>query len=409
MREAAGATREAAKAEFDAALRREESLKTALSRQRSQALAETTDLAQYNELKAEVDTQRALLDTLMRRAAETEVLARMQGERISNVSIVESALPPRHPFTPSTPRNAAAALALGLLAGVGLAVGTEYMDRSLKTRDDVRNVLHLPVLGAIPKARVLAMGRNVTVHDIVPVAASGGAEEGSYPVPPWAAAYRALRTSLLVSRGEATRVIAITSAVPFEGKTSTALNLAVALAQLGKRVLVVDCDLHKPQLAEALGLPQDVGLAEVLSERAERARAVYATRIPGLFALVAGSPVPDPSAILHSEAMGRLLAELRAEFDHVVLDTPPVLAVPDAVLIGRDADGVVLCIKGGGPSREQVVRARDELLQARVRILGVVINGFVVEDEGEKSYAYGAYGRRTSSVTMPVSASWSSS
>jgi polysaccharide biosynthesis transport protein len=405
MKETAAAAREASRSEYMAALRREESLKAALQRQRSSALAETTDLATFNALKAEVDTHRALLDTLMKRAAETEVLARMQGERISNVRVVETALPPSRPFTPSPPRNAAAALAFGLLLGCSAAIGAEYMDRSLKTRDDVRQVLKLPVLGAIPRTRALAANRNTTVVDIV--AAPQGADgqpldEVPYTLTPWAAAYRAFRTSLLLTRGEGVRVVAITSALPFEGKTSTAGNLAIVLAQLGKKVLLVDCDLHKPRLHEVFELPIKTGLTTVLSSGGDPAGATYATRVPGVFVVAAGPPVEDPSALLHGEAMERFLRHVRGEFDHVILDTPPVLAVPDAVLLGREADGVVLCMRGGQTAREQVVRARDELLSGGSRILGVVIVGLTGDEAVTRASAYyrGYGGRRTEGASV---------
>jgi capsular exopolysaccharide synthesis family protein len=323
----------------------------------------------------------------------------MQGERISNVNIVEKALPPRRPFTPSYPKNAAASLVFGLLLGLGLVAGAEYMDQSLRTREEVRNVLKLPVLGAIPQSKALAAHRNATVQDLVVARTSADGQrldEVPYELTPWAAAYRAFRTSLLVTRGDSARVVAITSALPFEGKTSTAVNLAVVLAQLGKKILVVDCDLHKPRLHEIFRLPIENGVSNIVGGGADPSSAVYATRTPGLFAITAGAEVEDPSALLHADGLGRLLRWARNEFDHVVLDTPPVLAAPDAVLLGREADGVVLCMKGGGTAREQVVRARDELLAGGARILGVVINGLA--DDGVPHdaayYRYRGYGGR---------------
>jgi capsular exopolysaccharide synthesis family protein len=393
MKETAAASRDSARAEWQAAVRREESLKTALANQRSQALAETADLAQYNALKSEVDTQRALLEALMKRSAETEVLARMQGERISNVRIVESALPPARPFKPSYPKNAAAALAFGLLLGLGFAAAAEYMDRSLRTREDVAQVLKLPVLAAIPRSRTFAAHRNATVQDLVLARNAPDGQrldEVPYELTPWAAAYRAFRTSLLLSRGDAARVVAITSALPVEGKTSTAVNLAVVLAQLGKRILLVDCDLHKPRLHEIFGLPIENGVSNVLTHGSDPGSAIYETRVPGLYAMPAGPPVEDPSALLHTEGLARVLEHAREDFDHVVLDTPPVLSVPDAVLLGREADGVVLCMRGGGAPREQVVRARDELLGSGARILGVVIIGSA-DETVPKGAAYEGY------------------
>jgi capsular exopolysaccharide synthesis family protein len=206
-----------------------------------------------------------------------------------------------------------------------------------------------------------------------------------------AEAYRAFRTSLLLSSAARPRCLGVTSALPLEGKTTTAMNLAVVLAQLGKSVLLVDADLHHSRLHETFHVSNTSGLVTVLTGHSDATTAIRETEIPNLSVLPAGPTSPNPSGLLSSGIMRRFLDGAMSRYDFVVVDTPPVLAVADAVVLGHLAGGVILCVHGGKTPRAAVIRARDELLRSNVRILGVLLNA--LEDEsGEVTYRerYGA-------------------
>jgi capsular exopolysaccharide synthesis family protein len=195
-----------------------------------------------------------------------------------------------------------------------------------------------------------------------------------------AEAYRAFRTSLLLSSAARPRCLVVTSALPLEGKTTTAMNLAVVLAQLGKSVLLVDADLHRSHLHETFHVSNTAGLVTVLTGHTDATSAIRETEIPGLSILPAGPGSPNPSGLLSSDAMRRFLDGAASRFDFVVVDTPPVLAMADPVVVGSLAGGVILCVHAGKTPRAPVIRARDELLRSKVPVLGVLLNA--LEDKG---------------------------
>lgn len=193
----------------------------------------------------------------------------------------------------------------------------------------------------------------------------------------------------------------ITSCLPREGKTSTALNLAVTLAQLQKRVLLIDADLHKPRVHEALRLSNRVGLVSILVDNVEPMKTIQQTQVPNLSAVTSGPTSPNPSGLLSSELMKRFLQYAIAHFDCVVLDSPPAESVADALIIGNLTDGVVLCVEGSVTPRESVIRLRNRLIQSNVNVLGVVINKFRQVGPGYgKSYQY--YGSPGYTTDLPA-------
>lgn len=392
--------RDVARTEYQMAARREQSLKSVMAGQKSEAMTLNSNAVEYNNLKTEVDTKRALLDTLLKRQAETEVTSRLRGERISNVRIVDRALIPTTRFRPSYRRNAVVGLIAGIALGIGLGFLLEYMDRSVRSIELVEKYLGVPALGIIPSvgtasSNVYSYGHGRARKQLKIKAA--GTEQASIELLPHehprstiAESYRAFRTALLLSRAGGLRSIVVTSTLPGEGKTSTAINLAVVLAQLGKRVLLVDGDLHKPRVHEVFKVSNRAGLVSVLAENLDAATVIRPTVVPGLFLVTAGPTSPNPSGLLSSKGMEQFVEAARANFDYVVIDAPPVGAVADAIVIGYQVDGAVLTVRGGTTPREYVARTRDRLVRANVRILGVLINNLELRDAGYgDSYYYG--------------------
>lgn len=388
--------REMARSDYQTALRREESLKAVLGGQKSEARTLNRDAVEYTNLQVEVNTKRELLDSLLKRQAETQVESRLSGENISAVRVVDRALPPRTRFKPSYRRNVLTGALLGVLAGIMVIFVREYLDRSLRSPEQVDRYLRLPALGVIPAASSKGKGYGYYGYLAKKRSPKGKAAQAAGPdaqielLPHYskrstiAEAYRAFRTALLLSQAGGVHTVVMTSSHPGEGKTSTALNLAAVLGQLGRRVLLIDADLHKPRLHEIFKVSNRHGLVSILAENDDPTKAIVQTQASGVFLLPAGPTTPNPSGLLSSKAMIALLRIAREKFDHIIIDTPPVTPISDAILLGSLADGVVLCVHAGETPRELVARVRDDLYRANVRVLGVLLNNLE-----EDSSAYG--------------------
>ncbi len=280
---------------------------------------------------------------------------------------------PGAPFSPNARRDWFTALMAGMLVALGLAFGIEYLDDTVKTPDDVTERLQLPLLGLVPAVR----GKRVPLlteavpHD-------------------FGEAFRSLRTSLVFTSGaEGPRVIAVTSSQPLEGKTTTACNLGMALALGGSRVLLIDADMRRPGLHTMMGAQNEIGLSHLLVGQARVRDAVQQTSEPNLFVITAGRTPPNPSELLSSERMKALLANLRSgPFDWVIIDTPPVLAVTDAVIVARAVSGVVFVIGSEMTRRVHAERALETLRAGKPKSIGVVLNRV---DFDRNRYYYSRY------------------
>jgi succinoglycan biosynthesis transport protein ExoP len=417
--------RGSANAEYQTTLRQERALEGELSRVKGEAQDQSSSAVEFNNLKVEVETRRQLLDELLRRQSETEVTARLQDTRDSNIKIIDHALVPRGPFRPSLRSNLTYGLFLGMLFGIGCALLIEFLDRTLKTPEEVERRLMLPTLAVIPdveeggklygygygarteKAAAAAGVRPRTQPDapgswLEKKRKRAGAEARSsielvpheQPRTPIAEVYRSLRTALLLSSAEELRVIAVTSAGSGEGKTTTASNLAVVMAQLGRQVLVVDADLRKPRLHQVFQVSNRLGLVNHLTGATEAEGVFLPTEVPNLWITPSGPIPPNPSELLSSDRMREWTRMVRGKFDFVIFDTPPVLAVTDATIVGVMVDGLVLTLRAGKVTRDEARACRDRLRLADLRILGVVLNrhraaGFL----GKRYRYYEAYGQ----------------
>jgi len=362
------------KGQYMAALQRENMLHDALEKQKQEANKLNESAIEYSLLKRDLDTNRQLYEGLLEKLKEAGVSA---GLRSNNFRIVDVARVPTGPIEPNIPRNLSFAFMLGLTSGVGLAFLLEGLDNTVRTTEQAQMISGLPPLGMIPLgSRTAREGAN---SKRLVIATSKEAVELITQVRPqsqMAESYRALRTSLLLSNlGAPPKVIMVTSALPQEGKTTTSINCAVVLAQKGIRVLLIDADLRRPSIHKTLGMGPRSGLSNVLTGSATLEQAITrSTVLPNLSILPAGTPPPNPAELLASTNMRDVLEQLRGQYDHIVVDTPPTLSVTDAVVLSPRADAIVLVIRSGQTTKQALRRSRDILMQVNAKVSGVLLN-----------------------------------
>jgi succinoglycan biosynthesis transport protein ExoP len=360
--------------QYMAALQREGMLRDALEKQKQEQNKLNESAIEYSLLKRDLDSNRQLYEGLLEKLKEAGVSA---GLRSNNFRIVDMARVPTAPVEPNIPRNLAFAFMLGLTSGVGLAFLLEGLDSTVRTTEQAQMISGLPPLGMIPLgSRSTREGAN---SKRLVIASSKEAVELITQVRPqsqMAESYRALRTSLLLSNlGAPPKVIMVTSALPQEGKTTTSINCAVVLAQKGIRVLLIDADLRRPSIHKTLGMGPRSGLSNVLTGSATLEQAITRSPIlPNLSVLPAGTPPPNPAELLASTNMRDVLDQLRGQYDHIVVDTPPTLSVTDAVVLSPRADAIVLVIRSGQTTKQALRRSRDILMQVNAKVSGVLLN-----------------------------------
>jgi polysaccharide biosynthesis transport protein len=390
--------------EYRTSVQREKLLSDALTAQKVEANNFNQNSIQYNIIKRQVETDKQLYDGLLQRMKEAGVSAGLQS---NNIHIVDSAKPQRNPFRPNKPLNMSLALAIGLMLGVGLAFGIEYLDNSIKTPDDVDRFIKLPALGIIPSLASLTPNSN---HHKRLVASAGNGSKGAVPRNSVelisfqdtksliSEAYRNLRTSILLSSGSGhpPKSLVVTSSQPGEGKTTTAVNLAITLAQTGEKVILLDCDMRNPRAHRALNLENVGGMSSFLSGNSDLSSLIQQTDIPNLFAVPAGRIPPNPAELLSSPRMKQGLVLLSEYFVHIIIDSPPVLSVTDARILGTMADGVVLVIKGGSTPKEAVRRTKRLLQEVHAHVVGTLLNNVDVHSADYYYYAkyYYGYGKK---------------
>jgi len=370
---------------------------------------------QYTQLQRELTLNESLQSTLRSKLQEVQIKER---EQVEEVSLVRPATAPNAPTNPSQPvGKAIVGLLIGLTVGLVLAFVLESMDTSIGTIQDVESYLEVPVLGLIPLIDPL--------RDPL-LAPPAGEEEASplgrmrpflvsllSPRSTVAEAYRSLRTNVeFLSLEKSAKTICVTSASLMEGKTTTAINLAISIAQMGKKTLLVEADLRKSFLHHAFGIARDPGLTEVIvgnKDWHECTRTVTdlmlgplgvdtlmsTPNIDKLYLLTSGTPPPNPAEFLNSQRMSDLIASFREEFDVVVFDCPPILPVTDAAILASKTDGTLIVYRVGKIARSALKRAKGLLENVRGRVLGVILTGLKAElsaDYEELEYYRYAYG-----------------
>jgi capsular exopolysaccharide synthesis family protein len=377
---------------FMAAADTEAELARKMEEQKTETLRLKDASVQYAILQRETDTNRQLYDSVLQRMKEIGVAAAVQA---SNVSVVDAASVPRFPSAPQKKRAVLLALIAGLLGGVGLVLGRSHLDNSLKGSEDVERFLHVPSLGLVPGFGELdadtrgAPQLSFSSKRISPDARLVVSRDSFSVV---TEAYRSFRTALLFSQPDVEpRTMLFTSALAGEGKTTTSLNTAIVFAQLGARVLVIDADLRRATAHRRFGLANLEGLSDVLTGRAELDAVTRKTSVEGVWLVSAGQLPPNPTELLASRSMAKALGEASERFDYVIVDSPPVMAVNDAVVLSPMVDGVVLVVEAHETPRKIVQRAEQRLCQARARILGVLLNRVDAKSDHYSTYYGGNY------------------
>jgi len=383
--------------DYVAALNREALLKDAVGKQKEELAKLNNLLIEQNLLTGEFETNQKLYQDLLQRLKEATVSA---GLRSTNIHLVDPALVPSEPVRPKKLLNITIALLVSLILGVMLAFIQEGMDNSIKSAEEVETFLGIPALAIIPAAlspntrRLGWHGQGSTGKRAIVPMSTPALSVLRQPRSPVAEAYRALRTSILLSvakRGP--YMLLVTSANSNEGKTSTAINLATALGQSGASVLLIDCDLRKPGVSHILDLDGRKGISTILAGRHALDEVLQNyNSLANLWVLPAGPAATSPAEMLASPSAEKLLSELRQRFTYIVIDSPPLLAVTDATIISTFVDGVLLVVEGGVTPRRAVARARKMLAATGVRIMGVALNKI---DSRHGAY-YGYYGRNYS-------------
>jgi capsular exopolysaccharide synthesis family protein len=362
--------------QYLAAQTQENSLIGALESQKREALAMNRKGIEYGVLQRELESTRQIYDSLLQRAKETGVSAEL---KTSNIRVVDAAEKPRGPASPRRNLNLMLALFGGGFLGIGLVFFFEYLDNRIKTPDDIKAHLGLPSLGMLPSLS------EKTLSGLYPLLNNG--------VPPnFAEAFRSIRTNVIFSSAEeGSRSVLVTSTGPGEGKTAVSCNLAISLAQAGQRVLLIDADMRKPKVGQAFGIAQEPGLSNLLVGNAKASESVRKSGMPGLWVLPSGKLPPNPAELLGSQRFKEFLNSLKEHFEWIVLDSPPVLAVADAAVIGHWTTGVVFVIGAEMTSRHAAKTALDQLENAHAKFVGGVLNRVEIEKNG---YYYSHYYRK---------------
>jgi len=364
--------------QYLATQQKEQQIREFFEQQRAQTIDLNAQLARYEMLTSDFEQTKKLCDILDDRIKELNVT---EDVGALNISILEVARAADKPSKPQKARIMAITLVLGLMLGGGLALLRDWLDQTLRSAEEISAMLGMPVLGVVPS---MSRGQNVVqrgqrVHlDSHSIAAE---------------AYRTIRTAVFFGapKDEA-KTILVTSPGPVDGKTTLASNLAIAMAQAGQKILVLDADFRRPMQHVIFETNhQDKGLSSLLAGTTTLEEAIQATKVEGLDLLPCGPNVPNPSELLNSETFAKVLEQLSNKYDRVIIDSPPVIPVTDSQILAAICDVTLLVLRAEKSTRKVSQRARDGLLSVGARIIGVVVND-VPRKSGRYGYYYGGYG-----------------
>jgi len=424
--------------DYQNALGKEQSLQRLLDAQKNEAYRTNSNSVVYNSLRIELDNRKSLLESLSKRQSETDVSSRLKGLEALNVWIVDKADYPLRPAFPNKQKNVLMGFLFGLAGGIGLALGLEYLNHTVKTSKDVTNSIGVPTLGTIPAfeaeakpkgpiaefAKIISMlkgkgerkeskasrrAEDRSVRFLKPNGpgtepVNNGTRRGKIdliasrePQSIQSESYRSIRTTLLVSSPPGRiKTILFTSPLAKEGKSSTVSNMGITLAEANRRVVIVDSDLRKPKLARIFGAHSisGPGLSKYLSSHIEPEDIIKPTEIQNLQLITSGPLPANPIELLTSERMDTLVAYLKRSFDFVLFDAPPLLAVSDALAMGPMADAIILVARGGQTPIPALKQAKQKLDAHKLKCLGVILNGVdLLEQDGYYAKQYYHYSK----------------
>jgi len=396
---------DSAESEYRSALKKEDSLEDLLEKQKMDVVRMNSNAIFYNSLKIEVENMQRQLNSLIEMQKNTHVSARLGGLKTSNISIIDKAEVPKDPVSPKKKKNLILAFLVGIFGGVGLCFLIEFLDNTVKGPEDVEKLTGLPSLGAIPclppegmkkkkrygyyskyKSYYSYSKENPESEETLPDIKEIELVNYLHPKSFISENYRTVRTSILLSHAESPpKSIVFTSALPKEGKTATVANMAVAFSQLDEKVLVVDGDLRKPRLHRVFKVKNIGGLSGYLTGKVSIEDAIQKTNVENVWLIPSGPIPPNPAELLNSEKMKGMIEELKREYDVVMLDAPPLLAVVDGVIISSFGDSTIFIIQAGKTTLRPFLQALEELKRAKAKVIGVLFNE--VKAKGEKYYS----------------------
>jgi polysaccharide biosynthesis transport protein len=395
--------------EYAVARRREQFVARAYAEQQKIAADQSSKAIHYDTLKRDVDSSRQLYEAMLQRVKQTQIATTMT---VSNGFVVDSAKTPSFPYKPNLRMNSAFGLLTGLMLGVGFVILWERIDRRIHVPGDVHVYLNLPELGVLPmhqvgpswripmrlhqrhsNLRLLSGGESESAVDDCPELATWNSRRSLLAE----CAHTALTSILLPGQnGDHPRVVVFTSPCPGDGKTTVASNLSIAMADIGRKVVLIDGDLRRPRLHQVFGIANSRGLSDVLCEDTPLEMVpvldlVCETKVLGLYLMPGGSGSGvAPSNLLHSARLARLLSRLKNDFDMVMVDAPPLLHLADARVLGRRADGVILVFRAGQTTTESALFASQLFAEDGTRLLGTILNSW--DPRSTRRYGYGSYG-----------------
>lgn len=393
------------RADYERAVKDEQSFQLALNKSKSEAVLENQASIKFNILKQDVDTARSLYTDFLQKTSQANAQI---AEQNNNIKVIQEAQPPSKPDGPKRLLIILAGFIASLGGGIVLAYFLERLDETIKTVEDVERHTNLPVLSCIPTLDLvnnssLKRNKNRRQIDVQKDGSQLGLVKrnaGSNILPEvfeddsiGAESYLSLRTSLLLSSAErAPKNIMFTSCLPGEGKTTTSINTALSLAKLGCKTLIIDCDLRRPNVHKQLGIDSSVGLTNYLSGNETRLDClIQDLSIPNLSVLTSGPIAPNPTELLSSKKMREMLEILSEEYDHIIIDTAPIISVTDPVILSTIVDGTVIVVQSGKPTRDMLRRSAQEISAVGSKILGTVLNNVDLRKEGYKHHYYNYY------------------
>ncbi len=359
---------------YDLMKTRELNLTQLLTETKAEMLNVNERFTQYSIMNREVDMNRVLYDALSSSIKQASVTEQSQDVKIW---VVKKAKFPTHPSSPRKKRNLALGLILGLFGGIGLAFFIEYLDNSIKDGDDLEKRFGITVLGAVAELDK----KEGDIEDWL----------SNNPLSPMAESYRLIQSGLLLSTPDnPPRAILVSSMSPTEGKTTTVSNMAFILAQNGKRVLIIDCDMRRPRLHTITSIPNSHGLSHYLAGSNDK-NLIKTIKEDAIYLITAGSIPPNPAELLQSDRMQRLIDEMTKRFDFVLLDSPPIQRVTDSLTLSKLVDGTLLVVRSGKTTYDMLGSGLKKMQEIHSNILGIVLNNAKPRKQDSGYYGYYDY------------------